>query len=395
MNVRDSSLARQSALTTRCSLPRCVVFWQPIPSMHQLPFIEAFAERFGGDVSCVCGEAVTPDRIALGWSDPTGARVSLSTPPLGESLASISDAGPETLQVFSGMHCHPYVNACFRRAVRGRAPVAVISESYDPRGIRGLIRRVRSQVDARRFRGRVMALFAMGGIGEQWFKTAGFPAERIHPFAYVTPVPGTLHALGLEAAVSPCDAVRILYVGQLIPRKGIDLLLRALSADRGGSWSLTILGCGPAESDLRQLATSAGIADRVSWVRAVPNAEISSTMAGHDVLVLPSRYDGWGAVINEALSVGTPVICSDMCGASDLIRSPAMGFITRAGSVSALAAAIRARVVAGRVGDQERHRLAAAAATFSPAAVAGYFQDVLQSCFAGGSPPSPPWRTAP
>jgi glycosyltransferase involved in cell wall biosynthesis len=370
-------------------MPRRVVFWQPIPSMHQLPFIEAFADGFGGDVSCICGEAVTPDRIALGWSDPADAKVSLSTPPLPESLAAISAAGSDTLQVFSGMHCHPYVNACFRRAVLGRAPVAVISESYDPRGGRGLIRRGRSWLDACRFRGRVIAIFAMGEIGERWFKAAGFSAERIHPFAYVTPVPEVF-----EAAVRSIATVRILYVGQLIPRKGIDLLLGALAAERNANWSLTIVGSGPAESALRELAASGGIADRISWITSVRNAEIPATMAGHDVLVLPSRYDGWGAVVNEALSVGTQVICSDMCGASDLIRSPAMGAITKAGSVASLAAAIRARVVMGQVNDHERRRLAESAANFSPAAVADYFQAVLQSCFAGGSSPNPPWRTA-
>jgi glycosyltransferase involved in cell wall biosynthesis len=369
--------------------PRRVVFWQPIPSMHQLPFIEAFAEGFDGDVSCVCGDAVTPDRIALGWSNPADSKVRLSTPPLAESLAAISAAGPDTLQVFSGMHCHPYVNACFRRAVSGRAPVAVITESYDPRGARGLIRRGRSWLDACRFRRRVIAIFAMGKLGERWFKAAGYPADRIHPFAYVTPVSGVC-----EAAARSSTAVRILYVGQLIPRKGIDLLLRALATERTATWSLTIVGRGPAEAALRELAAGIGIADRVSWIAPMPNVAIPVTMAGHDVLVLPSRYDGWGAVVNEALSVGTPVICSDMCGASDLIRSPAMGAITKAGSVASLAAAIRARVVMGRVSDHERRRLAESAANFSPAAVADYFQAVLQSCFAGGSSPSPPWRTA-
>jgi glycosyltransferase involved in cell wall biosynthesis len=368
--------------------PQRVVFWQPIPSMHQLPFIEAFADDFAGNVSCICGEAVTPDRIALGWSNPSAARVTLATPPLAESLAAISAAGSDTLQVFSGMHCHPYVNACFRRAVSGRAPVAVISESYDPRGGRGLIRRGRSWVDALRFRDRVIALFAMGELGVQWFKAAGFPAERIHPFAYVTPVPGVC-----EAAVRSSDTVRVLYVGQLIPRKGIDLLFAALAAEQTANWSLTVVGSGPAESALREVAAGGGIAERIAWITSVPNAEISAAMAGHDVLVLPSRYDGWGAVVNEALSVGTPVICSDMCGASDLIRTPTMGGITRAGNVASLAAAIRARVAVGPVSDDERRRLAVSAASFSPAAVAGYFQAVLQSCFTGGSPPSPPWRT--
>ena len=50
-------------------------------------------------------------------------------------------------------------------------------------------------------------------------------------------------------------------------------------------------------------------------------------MAAADVLVLPSRFDGWGAVVNEALMVGTPVICSDRCGASDVIENGRNGYV--------------------------------------------------------------------
>ena len=371
-------------------LPTRFVFWQPIPSMHQLPFIEAFTGRVGGEVSCVCGEAVTPDRIALGWTNPSAALVPLSTPPLGESLAAIAAAGPETLQVFSGMHCHPYVNTCFRKAVTARAPIALISESYDPRGVRGLIRRVRSRWDAIRVGAAIRAIFAMGEVGERWFRVAGFPGDRIHSFAYVTPV-----SPEREPAAETHADFRILYVGQLIPRKGVDLLLQSLAICRQADWRLTIVGNGPAECDLKQLAVLSGILDRVTWVKSVPNTEIARMMAGHDLLVLPSRYDGWGAVVNEALTVGTPVVCSEACGAADLIRSALMGEVTRAGSVASLATALRRRINAGSPRPDVRRQLAAAAERFSPSSVAGYFLAAIEASFGGGVAPCPPWRAAP
>src|SRR5437870_11248743 len=61
-------------------------------------------------------------------------------------------------------------------------------------------------------------------------------------------------------------------------------------------------------------------------------------MDSADLLVLPSRYDGWGAVINEALMSGIPAICSDNCGAADLVRSSVqLGAVFRAGSAIDLA----------------------------------------------------------
>ena len=57
-----------------------------------------------------------------------------------------------------------------------------------------------------------------------------------------------------------------------------------------------------------------------------------------DVLILPSVYDGWGAVVNEALQVGCYVICSDACGASDLMKKESrLGKVFRRGDEQALA----------------------------------------------------------
>jgi glycosyltransferase involved in cell wall biosynthesis len=57
--------------------------------------------------------------------------------------------------------------------------------------------------------------------------------------------------------------------------------------------------------------------------------------------VLPSRFDGWGAVVNEALMVGTPVICSNRCGASDVIENGRNGYVFEAGSARALRERLR------------------------------------------------------
>jgi glycosyltransferase involved in cell wall biosynthesis len=53
----------------------------------------------------------------------------------------------------------------------------------------------------------------------------------------------------------------------------------------------------------------------------VPNQEVHKIIADSDVLILPSIYDGWGAVVNEALMCGTPVIASNNCGSSILLQS--------------------------------------------------------------------------
>ena len=55
--------------------------------------------------------------------------------------------------------------------------------------------------------------------------------------------------------------------------------------------------------------------------------KIPEVICESDCLVLPSRYDGWGAVISEALMVGTPVICSDNCGAANVVTASNVGSV--------------------------------------------------------------------
>ncbi len=105
------------------------------------------------------------------------------------------------------------------------------------------------------------------------------------------------------------------YVGRLVPEKGVDLLLRA-AAYLPGAWQLHIVGSGPEENALREMAASLGIADWVRWQPWVESTAMPDIYRSLDVLVLPSRTlpnwkEQFGRVIIEAQACGIPVIGSD------------------------------------------------------------------------------------
>jgi glycosyltransferase involved in cell wall biosynthesis len=112
-------------------------------------------------------------------------------------------------------------------------------------------------------------------------------------------------------------SLRIGYAGGVIPEKGIDLLLRACAALRG-DWRLMLVGSGDAENELRRLAHTLGIDDRVDLGKRLSSGEMPDFYRSIDVLVLPSRSrpnwkEQFGRVLIEAMSCGTPVIGS-ACG---------------------------------------------------------------------------------
>ena len=137
------------------------------------------------------------------------------------------------------------------------------------------------------------------------------------------------------------DQVVLLYCGQLIERKGVDVLIRALEAAELPEARLVIVGDGPLRDRLRELANTR-LKDRVLFSGNVPYDRVPEYYLAADLFVFPTLYDGWGVVINEACAAGLPVICSRAAGAAaDLVCQERNGILVEAGDVGALTVAIR------------------------------------------------------
>ena len=128
-------------------------------------------------------------------------------------------------------------------------------------------------------------------------------------------------------------------MGALIPRKRVDVLLRALALLPSDvpPWILEVHGDGPSKPALAALAADLGISDRIRWGGRFESSEAAARMAGLSSMILPSDFDGWGAVVNEALLCGVPVIASDACGASCVPLRHGWGSAFRAGDARSCA----------------------------------------------------------
>lgn len=134
-----------------------------------------------------------------------------------------------------------------------------------------------------------------------------------------------------------------LFCGQMIARKGLDVLLAAF--DRlvlsGHDAKLRLVG---REAELPEMLrlVDAKTKSRIDYLGFQPPERLPEFFAGNDVFVLPSRHDGWGVVVNQALATGIPVICSDNVGAAmDLVKPGVNGLLVKAGDVDSLADALR------------------------------------------------------
>jgi glycosyltransferase involved in cell wall biosynthesis len=129
--------------------------------------------------------------------------------------------------------------------------------------------------------------------------------------------------------------LKILFVGGLSQRKGLAYIFEA-AAQLKDHVELTIVGhkvndrCPVLDKEL----------NAHKWISSLPHNEILKLMRQHDLLVFPSLFEGFGLVITEAMSQGTPVITTDRTAGPDLINHEQNGWIINAGSTEALVAAI-------------------------------------------------------
>ena len=123
----------------------------------------------------------------------------------------------------------------------------------------------------------------------------------------------------------------ILSVGNLVPNKGMDRLVRALalaSADPGSAASratLVIAGRGPEEERLRRLAEGLGLGNRVRLTGVLAHESLGPWYAAADLFALATEREGWPNAILESLACGTPVVATRVGGVPEILRSDRLG----------------------------------------------------------------------
>ena len=168
------------------------------------------------------------------------------------------------------------------------------------------------------------AIASIGKFAEEDYRER-FPEPRHFRIPYFCDLDPFLAA---PRRVRDDGKVVFLFCGQMIARKGLDLLLTAF-AELGNNAHLLLVG--------REAELPAKLPERCVYAGFQPPEELPRFFAQADVFVLPSRYDGWGVVVNQAIGAGLPVICSDMVGAGhDLVDEEKNGLKFKAGDATSL-----------------------------------------------------------
>jgi glycosyltransferase involved in cell wall biosynthesis len=120
-----------------------------------------------------------------------------------------------------------------------------------------------------------------------------------------------------------------LFVGQIVPRKGLETLLEACSTlkQQGCVFTLMVVGDGEQQGDLEEFVQRHDLQKEVSWVGRIPYHRLGAYFKFSDVFIFPTYDDIWGMVLTEAMAFGKPVICSVAAGAVEMVDEYVNGLI--------------------------------------------------------------------
>jgi glycosyltransferase involved in cell wall biosynthesis len=183
---------------------------------------------------------------------------------------------------------------------------------------------------------------------------------------------------------------RILFAGNLVRSKGVDVLIDAVAElkRRGLACQLKVLGQGPAQAELEAQARRIGIRDQVEWSRFVPQSEMPAEYGASAITVLPTRgtSEGLGLTLVEALLAGSAVVGTPAGGIPEVIQHEQTGLMARDGDPQDLATQIQ-RLLSDR---PLRERLTAAGKErvlriYAPEPAIGRFLEIYDAVAHGKS----------
>lgn len=299
-----------------------------------LRLARAWSER-GVAVTLFVGEDKGPQRAMV----PPDVRLLRAAPPiprgrgsrerLGEAAAAYFAREPVDGIFVPGNFHWEIVPALAR--VPGRPAIVVQVSSPLRMRQRGWLRQWSFRRRMRRLLRHADALVTMGALHKQ-------QAEAImeRPMATIIPLP----ALDDDPATAPAGGRTILSAGRLIHQKGFDLLIDAFHRLEDPEAELMIAGSGPEEGALRQQIARLGLEAQISLAGYVP--DIRPLLDEARLFVMASRFEGYGAVIVEALGAGRPVIATASTPAvGDVLGDPERGIVIPVEDVDALTDALR------------------------------------------------------
>lgn len=373
-------------MTTR----RVFIAWQPVLTDHQAFTFQALAYEAGVPVITYVTTMEDAVRKEQGWADTQVSSVERRLIPERGGLRYCYRQLREhrtDVHVFASPFQQPRLIMSMLFAAWLGIEFYLISEPYSPRAdgylretskllgkIKAELRPWLYRVYALLFRTHAAGIFVISRLAFAQYQQAGVSAAKLFPFGYFVPCEAAVPASPNSTVLSVNTDLRIIFVGSLIRRKGVDLLLEAVQRLHAQDCKVSVDIFGP--GDVNSITPKGA---NIHYRGIIPFGQAQKVIAQYDLLVLPSRYDGWGVVVNEAMCAGVPVVCSDNTGAGAVAVAFGAGLSFTTGNSTSLSDVLARLMSEPLLLKSLRTSVPLAAHALQPAVAARYMLDVIRA----------------
>ncbi|UUQ66753.1 glycosyltransferase family 4 protein [Pseudomonas fuscovaginae UPB0736] len=363
-----------------------IVTWQPVLTDHQAFTYEELSRQAETPVLAYVLTMEDATRRAQGWRDTQVESIERRLIPERGAFSYCyrkMRGHRHDVHLFGSAFQGPKMLYCLLLAMFFRVEFYIVSEPYSPIAsgyfsddlpligrLKAALRPCIYKIYTMIFKSRLSGIFSISRRAVDQYSKAGVVSEKLFPFGYFVP------SAGNNSGVKPKSLdgsmmLNLVYVGSLISTKGLDLLI---SAVHGLNVPVRLDVYGPGDPSLFAFDE-----EKIRYCGTIPFGNAQEVISNYDVLVLPSRYDGWGVVVNEALCAGVPVICSDQVGARVLVEKFGAGAVFDSADPEALCSAIRSLCAEPERLLSMRSATCHAAVAIQPDVAAGYMLAVVRA----------------
>ncbi|NJB83253.1 glycosyltransferase [Wenyingzhuangia aestuarii] len=370
------------------------IFWQNTNSIHQVAFFEALAKT-SNDLVLIVTMPITERRKAMGWKEPDLKNVKVKKAykkdfNIKDFISANSDEN--TVHVFSGINAFPLVHKAFKYTIKTKCKIGIFTEPLDYRGWKGTLRYVRGFIHRLKWGNRIDFVLTTGKLGVKQFYEWKYKPDKIFEWGYTV----TNSKSEVQQKVTN-SSYKIMFAGSLIMRKGYDILIEALKKITNNDYIADFYCLSDSElNDADKIVNNSGLKGKLNLLPFLPNEVLRKKMNDYDLFVLPSRHDGWGAVVSESITEGTPVVVSYKCGASCQVNMQYnIGVVVNSLDDIMLSKSIDKMINLGKVTAQRRKEIRTWAENhISGSVMAAYFTDIVKYVNKRGNDttkPTAPW----
>ena len=363
-----------------------IYFWQVMITPH-ISSLALELSKNGYEIFYVSQIYLSKDRMNIGWEVSNLGNVKIHmVKNLQDVNSIISNAHSNSIHICQGIRNNGLIYHAQKEIRKKKLRQWVIMETVNDNGFFGFIKRILYKYLIKKYQKDIEIILAIGWRTSDWLIKLGMESKRVFPFTYFLQKNKEVSKIVKKEN----NLLSFIFIGSLVKNKKVDLLILALSKLSNYEFELIVVGDGPERRNLQKYAEVL-IPGRTVWKGTIKMRDINNILFGCDCLVLPSIHDGWGAVVSEAMINGVPAVCSDTCGAAEVVKLSGYGGVFKSKDLNGLIYQLHKVAKKGSISEKDRSNLSSWSKKITSEVGSEYLLNIINYSNGVNKKPIPPW----